>query len=573
MLTVMDPKDPGIARGLFFAKAKPVAISAIIAFTITLVWLKSGFSAFDDGAYAWAMEELFSGKVLHRDVPWPHPGYVLWILLPFERFLEQDIANYRAPLPWLAAFTSACVTTLFRNPSASTGALCGITISALGFVQFATYSASWFAVACMAGSVAAAHNSRSTSGASRTILIVTAGSFAGLAFGFRGPNGVAALVASCMIIAQVEANSSLRPASALDVGLGMCFALAGLVIFALAGDIEKIYLATPAVLACGLATAAALRGKLKTQIITLVQLALGFLLSISPIIAWAIVNNATREILTDIYEIPLRISKGVDPYHPNGIKDLISQFLEIIDGNLSGITSMNLIVFLLFVASPAITVLALRRTNQSPHPSSMWILAAFSAVGILSLPRLLYACYVIPFTALTIYQCFEQRKRSGITLLLLCGVFLFISPRGLFPGSFGWMTNKSGIEVATCPVDRCSVKLDARAASFFKTDIEVLRNAYTPDTPYVILHTSAPYVYFLDNPTPFTLNRYDYLGSYEETASFRSEFLSNPKLIVAVPRDEADKHQALLTDYNLDKTEGRWLFYKRAAVQLRTNSP
>lgn len=570
---MIDPKDPGIARGSFFLKAAPVVISAITAFAITFVWLKRGFSAFDDGAYAWAMEELFSGKVLHRDLPWPHPGYVLWILLPFEHFLNQDIANYRTPLPWLAAFTSGCTTTLLRKPSAFTASLCGITISALGYVQFATYSASWFAVACMAGSIAAAHNSDSATPRGRSSLVFAAGAFAGLAFGFRGPNGVAALIASCLIIGQVKTNARRSPPSFLDFGLGLCFAVAGAAIFGLAGDAEKVYLAVPALLACCLATAASFRGALHVPPKVLAQLGFGFAAAISPLIIWAIAKDATRSLITDIYEIPLRISEGLDPYHPNGIRDLISQSLEIVNGNLSPVTAINLIVFLVFIISPAILVLLLRINSDDFRLSSLWVFAAFSIVGILSLPRLLYACYITPFVALAVFQASEHQKRTGIAIIMLSSIFLFISPRGLFPGSFGWMTSKNGIDVEKCLVDRCSVEFDTRAVRFFARDIEILRNAYPSDTPYVILHTTAPYVYFLENPTPFTLNRYDYLGTYEKTANFRADFLWDPKVIVAVPKDEADKHHSLLANYNLDKSLGRWLFYKRRITQLGMEIP
>lgn len=546
-------KRPRHAGVFSFAWLWP-GIGAALAFFLEFSLRDIGFLPFDDGAYAWAMRHLWEGHVLHKTLPWPHPGYVLWILYPFEYYLSQDIAQYRAPLPFLAAIAGGALAAMLARAGGLAAATGGICVVALGFAQFSTYSASWFTFSLGAAAVALAALARP-----RTSSWLIAGMLCGLSFGFRGPNGIFALAACSWIIVHQSAPAQCFNARLWSRFFGSCFVALAVLLLVIADDWERRYFALPALFVCVQAVLVLVKRGANDSRRILFTLGIGFLAGVAPLIVWAVWHGATTDLVNDIVRIPAAISQGSSDYRLYGIRDLMTQIMEIFASeHLTYYSLAAVFWFTLFVLAPAFALFLIWRYPSAPLAT----LAAFALAGVLSLPNFLYAWFFLPFLAAAVIEGFKGHRAATGLVLAASFIALFVAPKGLFPGSETMLVEGRPLIAAPCPVDRCSVRGEDVAMRVFSHDLQAIRNNVLPHVPLIVLKSSADFAYFLENPTPFTLNRYDYLGNYEETARFRQDFMTDPQLVVAVQSSMRGRYNGLLQDYCIYAEDGRWSFLR-----------
>ena len=557
----LPKEDPGSLRGFLFLPQRwpSILLAALVAALASALLVKHGFSAYDDGTYAWVMEALLGGQALHADVPWSHPGYDLWILLPFRDFLAGDILHYRYFLPPLAGITAACVTLLAKRANASTALGVGLCVGGLGFAQFSTYSASWFAVTLTACCVVAAYRgSTRNSEKFRIAWLALAGLFAGLAFGFRGPNGIAALVAATMTFHYYDAADAGPRPHWSSRALALAFFLCIVALASIADTLERALFAAPPIVASLMLLPRAWRDG-RNLVRSTAALGIGFLLGIAPFCIVTIAQGSFGAMLHDIVAIPMSITDSLSGYKGYNISDLITQTLEIATSSPPSIPAwINAAFFLLTVASPVYLVYRLAIGGK---PSPALILAAFSCVGVITLPNLIYAPFVWPFV-LSVYLDSGNTRSEGkrrFAIVALCLLGMFVTPRGFLPGSLGWMTTPEILKTADCPLDHCSVVADARFLEFLERDVATIRRNVEPTRPLVILPSSAAYAYFVPNPLPFAL-RIDNLEEREQGAAFRDGFRIDPRLVIAVNAESAKKYSSLLDGFVVFREEDDWQF-------------
>lgn len=545
-------------------------MAAVLAALISAAWLPYGFSPYDDGAYAWALREIMDGRVPHRDFAYAHPGYVLWLLQPLAPFLAQDILHYRYVLPLLAGVSALSVAWLLRGRGPLVAVSAGVAVSAFGFVQFATYSASWLAVTATAVTVALVglDCERRAAGGGRVLLL--AGLAAGLAFGFRAPNGVAAVMAALLLLFQVPSTEAARNARAASVAAAAVMVVAAGGILLLVDNLERLLLLMPPLVACVTVAIRLWRGEAGGLSAAVAWFSCGFVLAITPLLVWALSHGMLADMLRDLFLVPGAISNSNRDYGATGAHGLMTELMVVLSGPVGPVDLLNASIYLFALAFPLL-LLAMRPRGGVLPP--VWVLAAFSCIGIAVLPQLIYAFYVWPFVAAAwLERAGRPRVAAWVVLVISC-LFLFVSPRGLYPGSHGLQPQRPGQaetasarwEPMACPLDRCSVRSDPRAMQQFAEDVRILRTNVGAEEPLLVLESFAAYAHFLPNPSPFTLGRSDNRGTYGETSAYRQAFMSDPALVVAVPTVDRPMYAGLLRDYCPERDVGRWVFLTRCA--------
>lgn len=540
------------------------AAAALASFVVALAVMGNGYSTFDDGSYAWALRELHAGATLHKDLPWPHPGYVLWIMLPFADYLDGDLIRFRYVVPPLAAMTAAGCALLMRV-GALRGAVVGVVVAAMGFAQFSTFSASWFSVAFTVACLLCVHSACTSSQSWRWLF--SAGLMAGLALGFRGPNGLAAILAAVALWVHGPSTRGGGGGDAARFVLLILTLVLGAGLIALAHDAGRVYLVFPP-LTLALLTLLRLRGAgAAVRWPDLGWFALGVCVAMLPLLGWAIARGGLFALVDDMVRIPIQITQGAGSVEDGNIQDLASSLLGSIMAGGGWARWIEWGVVASFLFSPLVLVLLMVR-NRDLYGRPILILAAISCIGILVHPRLIYACYLWPFTALALIETKSARAWAWGGMLVAAAAFLLVYPRGGIPGSRAYVSDgfsptHGDFEFARCPLPRCSLYGDSRVMADFGRDVQVLASNLTSDQPVLVLPSFANYAYFLDNPSPFTLNRYDYTGSAEQVARFRADFMAAAGLTVAFRSADIAKYEGVLRGFCPKQEDRGWTFMTR----------
>lgn len=341
----------------------PIAPVAAVLASFVVAWavVANGYSTFDDGSYAWALRELRAGAVLHKNLPWPHPGYVLWIMFPFAEYLDGDLVRFRYVVPPLAAMTAAGCAFLMGGVGLFRGLVVGVVVAALGFSQFSTFSASWFSVAFTVACLVCVQ--LACTGVHPYRWLLFAGLMAGLALGFRGPNGLAAMLAAIALWVHGPVVRSGRGSEKARWTL-LAFTLAmGVGLLAIARDTGRIYLAFPPAI---LVLFSALRLRQSITVIRWPELgcfALGVCVALLPLLGWAVARGALPELVEDMVRIPVQITQGAGAVEDGNIGDLASSLLGSVIAGGGWERWVEWGVVASFILSPLILVVLLLRNS------------------------------------------------------------------------------------------------------------------------------------------------------------------------------------------------------------------
>lgn len=556
-------RDPGSTTAA--SQIVSIAVAMIVAAAISAAFLAAGFSPFDDATYAWMTRRIADGAVLHRDLAWAHPGYAQVLDVAFGKWLLADIVRFRWHLPLLAALTAASVAYLLRAKGTWVQWIAAAAIGGLGFAQFATPSSNWFAIAFAAMSVAIGSAAANADGRQRApALAFAAGALAAIAFGCRTVNGVGAVAVLLIVLShaatpQMERDAApTRPMRWLAWFAGAVLAAIGAVVLATSNDISKLYLGAPLVLACAVSCVAVVRRANAHASRLYLLCGLGWLAGIAPLLLWWLHDGVASDAFADITSLAGSINQW-QTARAVTIQDLLATSLEIAfyrDGVSPG--SLTNMALMLIGALMSLLLILMGRRGGFADPA--WLLAASMLFNIFSFPALLYLPYAIPFFACAALAWSRGRETTPLAaaVLALTVAAVFVSPRGMHPGSAASTLVSGRIESIECPLPKCSLRAEALGVDSLRRDYELLARTIPAGRPLAVLPDIATLGYFLPNPSPWHLPRLDETMPAAQVERFHREFARQPGAVVALKLDDYSRLGRIVSGYCLAGTVGGW---------------
>ncbi|MEH6416367.1 hypothetical protein [Pseudomonas sp. CGJS7] len=546
----LQPAAPAIAASM--------AIAAIISFT----FLFAGFAQFDDVTYAWATRRLSEGAVLHRDLVWAHPGYAQVLDVWFGKYLIADIGRFRWHLPVLAALTAGSAAYLLRAKGFAIQCIAAAAIAGLGFAQFSTPSSSWFAVTFAAVSAALAWAAAGTSRPSRAqMLAFASGSLAALSFGSRTINGVAAVAVLLMLLAQTSRTGEQTrrtpwlPLGACAVLLMVC----AIVVYSI-NETTKLYLAAPLLVATLGSCLTVWRNRNEFASRLYLCSGLGWVAGIAPLVLWWLHDGVLMKAFADITTFASSYNQWQSARAAN-IEDLLSTSLEIVNyrHGINPANALNLLWLLIAALTPALLIVMGRREKFS---DPMWLLAASMLFGIFSYPGLLYFPYTTPFLICAFLAWSRNRQTvfAGSLVLALVAGALFVSPRGLYPGSSGESLVGGRLDAARCDLPKCSVYAHKPELDNLKYEYSQLASHVPAGRPLAVLPTISILGFFLPNPSPWHLPKIDRWTPPREVERFQREFERQGNAVIATRRDQYGEAAPVVSRYCVAGSTAEWVF-------------
>lgn len=487
-------------------------LSAALA---TWLLLEHGWSAFDDGVYAWVARRLLDDAVPYADVVLQRPVYVIYLDAWLFAAFGEDIVVLRYPLPLLAAVMVASLTGLARGGGTAMQAVTALAATSFGIVQFITPSANWFATTLACAAAWSFCSGQNPCTASRMRWWLFSGMLIGACAGFRQVNG--ALLLAGLVLLHLTSNRSHQSAAP---GGGITFA--GMALIAL----------------CVVAIPAVMSNSMSTWYLTLPAIALAAMaipnllgnyrhghgaLDLWPLLAGcgagfmpAMIIPAAQGNLWGFFDnVVLKASAFAQysSFRGSEFTTLLVDAFELFAANrpyawagalyLFGIALLPLIY--------AVAIYANRNTLDDRYTAALAMLGAVSLLGSTSYQGLLYVFFWLPQVIASILMLIRFRTTAcrtsvGVAVALFSLLALTFHS-GRLPGSsvMDVLSDPSYRQV-DCGLPRCTLKVDPGIHATVQADYADLMANVAIDKPLLVLPSGAAMYSVLPHRSPWSIS-------------------------------------------------------------------